>query len=128
MGVVKLVGGSLHAQDVALPEGATSHLDLGSADTYYVRKVQYLARDNATGEPASYFKAEVAVWEKLLGLPNEGAVVMTLVQDLACRAWFAEHGEEAEMPGHLRAQQNGGSRATILGADGKPMDTTGDPE
>lgn len=106
---MKLVGGPRHADDVELGEGQVSYLDLRTAETYYVRSVQYLARDNETGEPSAYYVAQVAVWEKLLGGAQEGQVVMMLVSDLAAREWFAEHGAEAEMPGHLRAQQNGGS-------------------
>lgn len=120
---MRLVGGPRHADEVELAEGQTSYLDLATADTYYVRKTQYLARDNKTGEPATYHVAAVAVWEKLLDDPRETQIVMSLVMDLAARAWFAENGEEAELPGHLRAQQNGGNSAKVLGADGKVIGT-----
>lgn len=111
---MKMVGGSRHADDVELPEGAKAHLDLRTADTWYVRGVQYLERDPATQEPSRYYKAQVLVWEKLLGQPQEGQLVMAMVMDLAARSWFAEHGEEAEMPGHLRAQQNGANSAKLI--------------
>lgn len=111
---MRLAGGPRHADEVELAEGATSYLDLATADTYYVRRTQYVGRDNNTGEPAIYYRAEVAVWEKLLGGEHETQIVQSYVMDLAARDWFRNNGVEAEMPGHLRAQQNGSNSARLI--------------
>lgn len=112
-----VIGGRLHGETVEVNPGATSWVDLLSAETYYRAGFPYIAADPQAPQSISRrkgYRMACLVHEDIHGDPN---VARAFLQSLALLRVYAEHG--TEVPWESIAHPQGARPAGGPNADGK---------
>jgi hypothetical protein len=105
------VGGRRHGEEIELPEGQTTWVDLMSAETYYAREFKYVRRDPANPRSVSLrtgWKASALMHEDIA---PDGALAQQWWMALALERLFLTVGREvpvAEIIGNMPPESPNG--------------------
>jgi len=92
-----IVGGERHGEWQDVLDGSTAWVNIRTADTYRVRRVNWGINDFVTGEVKEVYYLHVAVHPELTG-PGEQQRVPQLLSLLAMSAFVRAHGEKDQVP------------------------------
>lgn len=92
-----IIGGRRHGEWQDVLDGSTAWVDIATADTYRIRKVNWGINDMMTGEMKELYLVRLAVHPDLTG-PGEAQQVTHLLSMLAMSEFVRAHGEKEKTP------------------------------
>lgn len=118
-----IIGGPRHAEWLDLIDGATSYVDLRTAQTYPIRGIKWAIPDQF-GQPAELYDLRVAVYPDLMqaGPQAEQAQVTQGLNAVTLTEFMRRHGTRLPLASDP-APEVPDTPAELFGADGRAIDS-----